>query len=84
MKQKTFAWLLVLILALTPVLAFAEGEDTSATLTIDAEHIYPDMDKPLKARRRELRDKVYRTMCKRAERSDHIQIRYIKRENNSK
>ena len=45
MKQKTFAWLLVLILALTPVLAFAEGEDTSATLTIDAEHIYPDMDK---------------------------------------
>lgn len=45
---------------------------------------YPDMDKPLKARRRELRDKVYRTMCKRAERSDHIQIRYIKREKNSK
>lgn len=41
---------------------------------------YPDMDKPLKARRKELRTKVYEAMCKRAEKSDHIQIRYIKRE----
>ena len=41
---------------------------------------YPDMDKPLKARRKELRKKVYETMCKRAENSDHVQIRYIKRE----
>ena len=45
MKQRVFAWLLVLILALTPVLAVAEGEDASEALTIDAEHIYPDMDK---------------------------------------
>ena len=41
---------------------------------------YPDMDKPLKKRRKELRDKVYDTMCRRAEKSDYIQIRYIKRE----
>ena len=41
---------------------------------------YPDMDKPLKLRRKELRDKVYRVMCKRAEKSDHEQIKYIKRE----
>ena len=39
---------------------------------------YPDMEKPLKARRKELRDKVYRCMCKRAEKSDHEQIKYIK------
>jgi len=44
---------------------------------------YPDMDKPLKLRRKELRDKVYTCMCKRAGRSSHVQIRYIKRENNS-
>ena len=45
---------------------------------------YPDMDKPLKARRKELRDKVYRTMCKRAKKSDHEQIRYIKITENKK
>ena len=43
---------------------------------------YPDMDKPVKARRKELRDMVYRCMCERARLSDHVQIRYIKRENN--
>ncbi len=42
---------------------------------------YPDMEKPLKARRQELRDTVYRFMCKRAEKSTHVQIQYIKREN---
>ena len=41
---------------------------------------YPDMSKPQRVRRRELRNKVYETMCRRAEKSDHIQIRYIKRE----
>jgi 1-acyl-sn-glycerol-3-phosphate acyltransferase len=43
---------------------------------------YPDMDLPIKARKKELRDMVYRTMVKRAEKSDHVQIRYIKQENN--
>ncbi len=42
---------------------------------------YPDMDQSLKVRRKELRDKVYRRMCKRAKLSGHVQIRYIKREN---
>lgn len=41
---------------------------------------YPDMDKPLRARRKELRDKVYRAMCRRAEKSDYVQIKYIKTE----
>ena len=36
----------------------------------------------IKARKKELRDKVYRTMVKRAEKSEHVQIRYIKQENN--
>lgn len=45
MKQKVFAWILVLILALTPVLAIAEGEDAGEGLAIDTEHVYPDMDK---------------------------------------
>lgn len=44
---------------------------------------YPDMEKPLKARRKELRDKVYRCMCRRAKLSDHEQIKYIKREDHS-
>lgn len=39
---------------------------------------FPDPEKPIKARRRELRDRVYEAMCKRAECSDHEQIRYIK------
>ena len=41
---------------------------------------YPDMDKPLRARKKELRDKVYKTMCRRAEKSDYVQIKYIKTE----
>ena len=45
MKQRVFAWILVLILALTPVLAIAEGEDAGEGLAIDTEHAYPDMDK---------------------------------------
>ena len=40
---------------------------------------YPDMDKPVRERRRELRDRVYRTMCKRAKLSNHVQIKYIKK-----
>ena len=40
---------------------------------------YPDMEKPLKTRRKELRDKVYRCMVRRSKCSDHEQIRYIKR-----
>ena len=42
---------------------------------------YPDMDKPARKRRAELREKVYNAMCRRAKLSDHIQIKYIKREN---
>lgn len=45
MKQKVFAWILVLILALTPVLAIAEGEEAGEGLAIDTEHVYPDMEK---------------------------------------
>jgi hypothetical protein len=45
MKQKVFAWILVLILALTPVLAIAEGENAGEGLAIDTEHVYPDMEK---------------------------------------
>ena len=41
---------------------------------------YPDMDKPVKERKKELRDKVYHCMCKRAKKSNHVQIRYIKQE----
>ncbi|MBQ9870447.1 MAG: 1-acyl-sn-glycerol-3-phosphate acyltransferase [Eubacterium sp.] len=40
---------------------------------------YPDMDQPLKARRKELRDKVYQAMCRRAKNSDHEQIKYIRK-----
>ncbi len=43
---------------------------------------YPDMDLPMKARKKELRDTVYNCMCKRAELSTHVQIRYIKQEKN--
>ncbi len=45
MKQKVFAWILVLILALTPVLAIAEGKDAGEGLAIDTERVYPNMDK---------------------------------------
>lgn len=41
---------------------------------------YPDMDKSPRKRRKELREKVYKMMCKRAELSDHVQIKYIRRE----
>ena len=41
---------------------------------------YPDPEIPLRARRKDLRDRVYETMCRRAECSDHEQIRYIKAE----
>ena len=44
MKQRVFAWILVLILALTPVLAFAEGEEPEEGLTVDVTHVYPDME----------------------------------------
>ena len=49
MKQKAIAWLLVLMLALTPVLAFAEGKDAGETLVIDTERVYPGMDKSISA-----------------------------------
>ena len=45
MKQKVFAWILVLILALTPVLAIAEDADAGEGLAIDETHLYGDMDK---------------------------------------
>ena len=45
MKQKVFAWILVLILALTPVLAIAEGEGASDPLKIDTYWKYPGMEK---------------------------------------
>ena len=41
---------------------------------------YPDMEKPVRRRRAELRDKVYNAMCRRAELSDHVQIKYIRQE----
>ena len=41
---------------------------------------FPDMEKPVKKRRAELRDKAYRAMTKRSEFSDHVQIKYIKQE----
>ena len=41
---------------------------------------FPDMEKPVRKRRAELRDKAYRAMCRRAELSDHVQIKYIKQE----
>ncbi len=49
MKQRVFAWLLVLILALTPVLAFAEGGDADEALAVDTERVYPGMDKSISA-----------------------------------
>lgn len=45
MKQRIFAWIMVLVLALTPVLAIAEGEDAGEELVIDTEHVYPEMEK---------------------------------------
>ena len=42
---------------------------------------FPDMEKPVRKRMKELRDKVYNVMCRRAKLSDHVQIKYIKREN---
>jgi 1-acyl-sn-glycerol-3-phosphate acyltransferase len=42
---------------------------------------YPDEGLPQKQRSKDLRDRVYETMCKRAENSDTEYIRYIKKEN---
>lgn len=42
---------------------------------------YPDKELSPRARRKALRDKVHDTMCLRAKNSTHVQIRYIKREN---
>ena len=47
MKQKVFAWILVLMMALTPVLAIAEGEEAGEGLAIDTEHVYGDMEKSI-------------------------------------
>lgn len=41
---------------------------------------FPDPNKPLRQRRRELREQVYQTMCQRAQNSNHIQIQYIRKE----
>ena len=40
---------------------------------------YPNMDLPIKQRRKKLRDEVYETMVKRAEKSDIEVIKYIKK-----
>ena len=40
---------------------------------------YPDETLPLRARKKELRDRVYECMCRRAEGSDHVQIQYVKK-----
>ena len=41
---------------------------------------FPDPEKSRRENRRELRDVVYGVMCERAKNSNHVQIRYIKRE----
>lgn len=41
---------------------------------------YPDMNIPMRAGRRDLRDRVYSTMCERAKSSDIVCIEYIKKE----
>ena len=41
---------------------------------------YPDPQKGKRDARRELRDKVYETMCERAKNSNHVQIQYVKKE----
>ena len=51
MKQKVFAWIMVLMLVLTPVLALAEGDEgedapkPSDPLKIDTYWVYPGMEK---------------------------------------
>ena len=41
---------------------------------------FPDKELAPRARRRALRDKVYEAMCMRARNSNHVQIKYIKKE----
>jgi len=41
---------------------------------------YPDKEKNPREQRRELRNIVYETMCERAKLSNHVQIRYVKKE----
>jgi 1-acyl-sn-glycerol-3-phosphate acyltransferase len=41
---------------------------------------YPDRGLPLRECRKELRDRIYATMCERAQNSTVVQIEYIKRE----
>lgn len=45
---------------------------------------YPDAEQNARVRRRDLRDKVYAAMCERAKNSNHIQIEYIKKEEERK
>ena len=70
----------------TPVFCFVntykgrgEGKKPDMITYIDGP-FYPDMDIPLKQRRKKLRDEVYETMCRRAENSDIEVIRYIRKE----
>ncbi|MBQ7161085.1 MAG: hypothetical protein IJR90_05205 [Clostridia bacterium] len=41
---------------------------------------FPDPERSRRDNRRELREKVYETMCLRAKNSNHVQIQYIKKE----
>lgn len=41
---------------------------------------YPDHDLPMRMRKHDLRERVYKTMKERAKLSNHVQIQYIKRE----
>lgn len=41
---------------------------------------FPNQEKNAREQRRELRDEVYKTMCMRARNSNHIQIKYVKKE----
>lgn len=43
---------------------------------------YPDTSLPQRQRKKELRDRIYETMCERSKESTVIQIQYIKREEN--
>lgn len=41
---------------------------------------YPDESLPLRQRRKDLRDRIYATMCERAQASDCVKIQYIQRD----
>ncbi|MBR0507554.1 MAG: hypothetical protein IJJ86_02990 [Clostridia bacterium] len=45
--KRFVTWLLIAILALMPLTAFAEGEDTGDALSVDEAHVYSDMDRSI-------------------------------------